>query len=64
MRHTELWARMEAALGAGYARHWAGQTVLASLDGRTPQEALDAGVSPKEVWAAVWETLELPLVDR
>ena len=64
MRHTELWARMEAALGAGYARHWARQTVLASLDGRTPQEALDAGVSPKEVWAAVWETLELPLVDR
>ena len=64
MRHTELWARMEAALGAGYARHWASQTVLAELDGRTPQEALDAGVSPKEVWAAVWSALELPVSDR
>ena len=64
MRHTELWARMEAALGAGYARHWAAQTVLASLGGRTPQEALDAGVSPKEVWAAVWSALELPVSDR
>jgi len=55
---------MEAALGAGYARHWATQTVLASLGGRTPQEALDAGVSPKEVWAAVWSALELPVSDR
>ncbi len=64
MRHTELWARMEAALGAGYARHWASQTVLRDLDGRTPVEALDAGESPKEVWAAVWRALELPPVDR
>ncbi len=38
--------------------------VLAELDGRTPQEALDAGTSPKEVWAAVWSALELPPVDR
>lgn len=64
MRHTELWARMEAALGAGYARHWARQTVLTELGGRTPQEALDDGTSPKEVWAAVWSALELPAVDR
>jgi hypothetical protein len=55
---------MEAALGAGYARHWASQTVLRELDGRTPVEALDAGESPKAVWAAVWRALELPPVDR
>jgi Protein of unknown function (DUF3046) len=64
VRHTEFWARIEAALGAGYARHWASQTVIAELGGRTPTEALDAGVTPKEVWAAVWRTLELPPVDR
>ena len=64
MRHTALWARMEAALGAGYARHWASTTVLAELGGRTPVEALDAGTSPKEVWAAVWRALDLPAVDR
>jgi DUF3046 family protein len=64
MRHTEFWARMEAALGAGYARHWATQTVIAELEGRTPVEALEAGTTPKEVWAAVWRTLELPPVDR
>ena len=64
MRHTELWARMEAALGPGYARHWARQTVLRDLEGRTPEEALTAGTSPKEVWAAVWRALELPPEDR
>jgi hypothetical protein len=55
---------MEAALGRSYARFWAGQTVLAELDGRTPTEALDAGVPPKQVWAAVWSALELPPGDR
>jgi hypothetical protein len=55
---------MEAALGAGYARHWARQTVLRDLEGRTPEEALTAGTSPKEVWAAVWRALELPPEDR
>ena len=55
---------MEAALGAGYARHWASQTVLGELGGCTAQEALADGVPPKEVWAAVWRALELPPVDR
>ena len=50
MRHTEFWARMEAALGPAYARAWADQSVMADLGGRTAQEALDAGVPPKEVW--------------
>ncbi|MBF4763444.1 DUF3046 domain-containing protein [Nocardioides islandensis] len=64
MRHTEFWSRMESALGAAYARHWASHTVLGELGGRTPQEALDAGDTPKSVWAVVWRVLELPPVDR
>jgi hypothetical protein len=64
MRHTEFWERMDAALGPAYARVWADQFVMAELGGRTAREALDAGVSPKEVWRAVWTALELPLVDR
>jgi hypothetical protein len=55
---------MEAALGSAYARAWADQYVMAELGGRTAQEALDAGVSPKAVWAAVWRTLELPASER
>ena len=60
MRHTEFWARMDHALGASYARSWARTFVMCELDGRTAQEAIDAGVPPKEVWRAVWRTLELP----
>ena len=64
MRHTEFWARMETALGPAYARAWAGQFVIGELGERTALEALDAGESPKAVWAAVWRALELPPSDR
>lgn len=64
MRHTEFWARLEAALGQGYYRVWADQFVMSDLGRRTAQEALDAGVPPKEVWAAVWSALELPPSER
>ncbi len=64
MRLTEFWTRMEGALGATYARSWAGQFVMGELGGRTAQEALDAGVPPKEVWSAVWRALDLPPRER
>ena len=64
MRHTEFWARMEDALGPAYAHAWAAQHVIADLGGRTVLEALDAGESPKQVWRAVWATLDLPAHDR
>ena len=64
MRHTEFWQRMDAALGATYARSWAKQVVLSELGQQTAQEALDAGEHPKRVWAAVWSTLDLPERDR
>jgi len=51
---------MDDALGPAYARSWAESVVMAELGGRTAVQALDAGVTPKEVWAAVWRTLELP----
>lgn len=60
MRHTEFWARLDDALGAAYSRSWAELTVLRDLDGRTTREALDAGMTPKQVWAAVRRHLELP----
>lgn len=56
---------MEQALGSpAYARHWSEQQVLGALDGRTVNEALEAGESPKDVWRAVRETLELPASER
>jgi hypothetical protein len=55
---------MEAALGPAYAHSWASRHVLADLGGRTAEEALAAGVPPKEVWRAVWAALDLPPRDR
>ena len=64
MRHTKFWSRMDHALGAAYCTSWARQFAMADLDGRTAQEALDAGVPPKQVWAAVWQALDLPASER
>lgn len=64
MRHTEFWSRLESALPAGYAATWARMYVMSELGGRTAQQALDAGVAPKEVWAAVWRALDLPATQR
>lgn len=60
MTHTEFWVRMDQVLGQSYARSWAGLTVIGELEGRTAKEALDDGVPPKQVWAAVCRQLELP----
>lgn len=64
MRHTEFWTRMNAALGESYASVWASQQVMADLGGRTVDQALAAGVSPKQVWRAVADRLELPESQR
>ncbi|MGA9746634.1 MAG: DUF3046 domain-containing protein [Nocardioides sp.] len=65
MRHTEFWERMEQALGSpSYARHWSEQHVMAPLGGRTAVEALASGESPKSVWRAVCEVLDLPASQR
>jgi len=64
VRHTEFWARMEAALGPAYARSWAEQHVLRELGEHTVLESLAAGEPPKRVWRAVWAELGLPPRDR
>jgi hypothetical protein len=55
---------MDHALGPAYARSWSAQYVLADLGGRTVDEALAAGESPKAVWRAVWSALDLPARER
>jgi hypothetical protein len=64
LRHTEFWARMELALGGAYARVYARQQVFAELGGRTVDEALAAGETPKKVWRVVAEALALPESQR
>jgi hypothetical protein len=55
---------MSAALGESYAPVWSSQQVMASLGGRTVDQALADGLSPKQVWRAVVERLELPESER
>ena len=64
MRHTEFGERGEHARGRDSMRVWAETFVMSDLGRRTAQEALDAGVAPREVWRAVWTVLELPDKDR
>lgn len=64
MRHTELDKRLDDALGEGYARYWADSHALLDLGSKTVRQALAAGLSPKQVWAAVWAELELPERER
>ena len=53
MRLTDLWARLEATFGAGYAESVARDQVLAQLGGRTINQALAAGEEAVAVWRAV-----------
>ncbi len=51
---------MTEAMGEDFGRHWANTHVISALGGQTPAEALQAGDAPKQVWAVVCRTLELP----
>jgi Protein of unknown function (DUF3046) len=64
VRHTELWARLEVALGPEMFKTWADYQAITDLDSRTVSEALAEGVPPKQIWAAVWAALELPEKDK
>ena len=64
MRLTELWTRMESALGPAYAHSWARDHVLAALGGRTVEQAIAGGVETVTIWRAVHAELALPPRDR
>jgi Protein of unknown function (DUF3046) len=38
--------------------------VFSALGGRTVEEALDAGISPKDIWRAVCQAFEVPVERR
>lgn len=55
---------MGARFGDAYAESVARDLVIAQLSGRTVEQALAAGVPPKEVWHAVCEATEVPISER
>jgi hypothetical protein len=55
---------MHARFGAAYADSLARDLVIARLGGRTVLGALEAGIEPAEVWAALCEAMDVPVRDR
>ena len=51
---------MAGEFGEAYAGSLARSHVMSALGGRTAVEALDAGVSPREVWLALCADLDVP----
>ncbi|MGH3435312.1 MAG: DUF3046 domain-containing protein [Sciscionella sp.] len=64
MRLTALRRQMAEEFGTVRAETLAAAHVFAQLEGRTVDEALDAGVPPKAIWRAVCEALEVPAERR
>ncbi|GAA0526941.1 Protein of unknown function (DUF3046) [Saccharopolyspora erythraea NRRL 2338] len=60
MRHTVFRRWMADEFGPTRAEMLAQDHVLSSLGGRTADEALEAGMPPKEVWTAVCDAFEVP----
>ncbi len=51
---------MSGEFGQVRAEMIARDHVLSSLGGRTPEEALEAGIGAKEVWIAICDAFEVP----
>lgn len=51
---------MDDEFGPAYSRVLADRQVLGALSGRTPAEAIEAGVPPKQVWAALCDAMDVP----
>jgi hypothetical protein len=60
MRNTVFRRLMAEEFGEIRSETLAADHVIASLGGRTPDQALAAGVSAKEVWRAICVEFEIP----
>ncbi|HEY8702256.1 MAG TPA: DUF3046 domain-containing protein [Arthrobacter sp.] len=60
MRISNYWRLMDDEFGAGYSRVLSSTLVLAGVGGRTADQALAAGVSPRKVWLALCDVQDVP----
>lgn len=60
MRMTEFRALMKAHFGDLRAPSVARDHVFSALDGRTADQALEAGVPPRRVWHLVCDEFDVP----
>jgi DUF3046 family protein len=60
VRISDFWRLMDDEFGAGYSRVLSSSLVLAGAGGRTADQALSAGVPPKQVWLALCDVQDVP----
>ena len=60
VRESEFWMLMDDEFGEAYAAVVARSQHMGALDGRTAQEAIDAGVPPRRVWEALCDHMGIP----
>jgi hypothetical protein len=64
VRLTYFRELMEAEFGAARAAAVSRDHVFAELEGRTVEQALEAGIEPREVWKVVCEAYDVPPARR
>src|SRR5665811_258521 len=64
MRMSDFWRLMDDEFGAAYARSLARDHVLGALGNRTPLEAIESGVKPREAWLALCVDMDVPVERR
>jgi hypothetical protein len=64
VRYSHFRELMEDEFGAARAAAVSHDHVFAELGGRTVEEALEAGIGPREVWRAVCNAYDVPPARR
>ena len=64
VRLTDFWERMDAVFGPEYARSWARDFSLSTLQGRTVMQAIDTGIDTRDIWDAVCGVVDVPSLLR
>lgn len=60
VRLSQFWTLMNDEFGEAYASSLARGHVIHALGDRTVLEALEAGESPREVWLALCDDMDVP----
>ena len=60
MKLSEFWLAVSDEFGEAYGRVITHDLVLGPLDGLTAEEAIKAGVNPREIWLALCRAADVP----
>ncbi len=64
VRLQEFWSRMESQFGSMRAQSVSHDHVFGALGGRTPVQAIEAGLPVRRVWLEICKEYDVPPKDR